>query len=130
MEAVLIAPCCSEMGIHETPERQRLPPLNTAQQVQQRPKTQELGRPDVKILSTSSRPIPFIHWDDSIRRLHLNQHEERHKILNLAVQTLQEKQAEWAGVFVHPEASLELERLLESRNRRRGRCIVCVFAGR
>ena len=45
-------------------------------------------------------------WEDSIRRLHLLQMEERHSINRLAVTTLRDKRAEWVGAPVNEEGSL------------------------
>jgi hypothetical protein len=47
------------------------------------------------------------HWEDSIRRLHLIQMEERHSVNHLAVTTLRDKRAEWVGAPVNEEGSLD-----------------------
>jgi hypothetical protein len=46
-------------------------------------------------------------WEDSIRRLHLLQMEERHSVNRLAVTTLRDKRAEWVGAPVNEEGSLD-----------------------
>ena len=46
-------------------------------------------------------------WEDSIRRLHLIQMEERHSVNRLAVTTLRDKRTEWVGAPVNEEGSLD-----------------------
>ena len=99
-------PLCEEAeSSHETHAKATvLPPLNLRHTIHAARRTNDSRDKDRKAATTLVRKA---FWEDSLRRLHLVQHEERHNVMKLAVTTVREKRAEWVGAPVHPELSLD-----------------------